>query len=213
MNPSGLLISIEGLPISGKTKQVLNLFNWLCDNELECIACKTPGGTTLGREVKHLLYGRPDLRKGLNPFSETFLMLADIAQLYEETVLPCLNHNKFIVVQEGGISTLLALQSVNPDGDMFIAPNSVLAVQGRKPDLTIFLDCTVPTAQKRAQHYAYPYHYTGTELQIMRDSFFVQVQENPQTMRYVNGENEPEAVIEDILFIIKPLLRERQYID
>lgn len=210
----GVLISLEGLPCCGATKQANRFFIWLDDMDIEPLQARTPGGTPLGREINHLLTNRPDIRSHIVPRTELLLLQSDITQLYAETVLPAIHHNKFVFVQEGGIVSILAHASLYTESDaelLAIKMNNFAAVQGRVPDLTIFLDCTIETIQTRARNLFRNYPYVGHELHLMRESFLVQSTLDPEHIKVINGENSPEAIFNDILFYVKPLLRKKGY--
>lgn len=208
------LISIEGLPCSGVTKQANRLITWLDDKDIDPIQVRTPGGTQLGREIDHLLSGRPDIRRALTPKVETLLLQADIAQLYEETVLPALSNGDFAVVQEGGMLSILAHMGIYCEEStetIKLGFDNLSAVKSTAPDMTIFLDCQIPTIENRAQHLCRYYPYVNHELHLIRDMFMTQATLNPDAIKVVNGENSIEAVFNDILFYVKPLLRGRGY--
>ena len=137
MDP-GQLISFEGLDGAGKTTQIELLENWLKRHGISYVRTREPGGTHLGVEVRHLLLNRPEL--AIVPLAEAFLFQADRAQHFATVVLPALQ-NGILVITDRSLDASIAYQGyARGIGAELIEQLSLLATQGRVPDLTILLD-------------------------------------------------------------------------
>ena len=91
----GRLISFEGLDGAGKTTQMQWLEQWLTQRHIPYLRTREPGGTPLGVEIRHLLFGRPD--PVIAPLTEAFLFQADRAQHFSTVILPALEAGTLVL--------------------------------------------------------------------------------------------------------------------
>ncbi|HEX6484537.1 MAG TPA: dTMP kinase [Ktedonobacteraceae bacterium] len=145
----GRLISFEGVDGAGKTTQIELLENWLKSRQVSYVRTREPGGTPLGAEIRHLLLNRPDLSHTITPLTETFLFQADRAQHFTDVVLPALKEGK-LVITDRFFDASIAYQGYAGGVDVkLIEDLSLIATQGRVPDLTILLDLNPSQVHKR----------------------------------------------------------------
>jgi dTMP kinase len=143
----GRLISFEGLDGAGKTTQIELLERWLQSRRVAYIRTREPGGTPLGVEIRTLLLNRPDL--AITPLAEAFLFQADRAQHFTNVVLPALDEGKLVITDRFFDASIAYQGYARGLGAKLIESLSLIATQGRIPDLTILLDLSPVRVHER----------------------------------------------------------------
>jgi dTMP kinase len=142
----GMLIAIEGIDGSGKSTLIKNLAYALADVQLPVVTTQEPGGTPLGKQLRALLQERtiPVASKA------EFLMFAtDRAQHFHDLILPALATHS-IVISDRMADSSLVYQGYGRGLDMDILRSvNSWAMDGRSPDLTIYLRITPDIAYER----------------------------------------------------------------
>lgn len=140
----GLLIAIEGIDGSGKSTLARSLHTSL--QQFKCILTKEPGGTPFGMMLRTILQDKNVKRC---PQSEFLLFAADRAQHMEQVIKPHLTNN-YIVISDRLADSSLVYQGygrgLNRDTINYI--NS-WAMQGIKPDLTLYVHVDIDCAMQR----------------------------------------------------------------
>ncbi len=138
---TGLFVAIEGGDGAGKSLQVQLLVDWLvAEQGHDTVMTREPGGTTVGRGVRHLLLSAGGGDEPPVPRTEALLFAADRAQHVATVVRPALARGA-VVVTDRYIDSSLAYQGSRGELDPTdIAALSRWATHGLVPDLTIVLD-------------------------------------------------------------------------
>ncbi len=141
----GFLITFEGIDGSGKTSAAQALYQDLV-KKYTTLLTREPGATHLGKVLRTLLQGRTF---SLDPKAEYLLFAADRAQHMQEIVLPALAEGIHVISDRMADSSY-AYQGYGRgvDPDMIHTVNS-WAMQGREPDLTIYVMITYEEARRR----------------------------------------------------------------
>ena len=225
----GRLISFEGVDGAGKTTQIELLENWLESRHIPYVGTKEPGGTALGAEIRHLLLNRHDLSNTITPLAETFLFQADRAQHFADVVLPALEEGK-LVITDRCFDASIAYQGYARGVDVKLVEElSLLAMQGRKPDLTILLDLDPSQVHGRVGHVqqlplldlpdAISNHNNvreepnrlDTESQSfhrrVRDGFRALARAYPERIKVVDASRPIPQIHQRIIALIEPLLK------
>jgi dTMP kinase len=224
----GRLVSFEGVDGAGKTTQIELLENWLESRHIPYVGTKEPGGTPLGAEIRHLLLNRPDLSSTITPLTEAFLFQADRAQHFADVVLPALAEGK-LVITDRCFDASIAYQGYARGVDVKLVEElSLIATQGRKPDLTILLDLDPSQVHGRVGHIqqlpllvlpnAMPDHNSvrdelnrlDTESQSfhrrVRDGFRALARAHPERIKVVDASRPIQQIHQRIITLIEPLL-------
>src|SRR6188472_1260500 len=92
----GLFITFEGTEGSGKSTQIITLFNRL--RALGCVVrlLREPGGTPIGEEIRHTLK-HSQANHAMTSEAELLLMNASRAQLVREVIRPALAAGEIVI--------------------------------------------------------------------------------------------------------------------
>ena len=143
-----MFITLEGIEGSGKSTQILHVFNFLNKLGLKCVMTREPGGTRIGRKIRSILLDPES--SAMNPAAELLLYTADRVQHIQEIILPMIEGGS-IVICDRYFDATLAYQGVARGLDMSLIQDlHKLICRNLKPDLTFLLDLTPDTGLLRA---------------------------------------------------------------
>ncbi|HTK08344.1 MAG TPA: dTMP kinase [Ktedonobacteraceae bacterium] len=203
----GYLISFEGLDGAGKTTQLLLLDRWLTEHHVQYVRTREPGGTAAGVEIRRLLLERPEL--ALHPLAEAFLFQADRAQHFATVIEPALAAGT-LVVTDRCLDSSIAYQGAGRGlGVELIEQLSLLATQGRVPDLTILLDLDPEHVQLRTNQSqdesglrSTPDRFDQEEKAFhvrLRQAFLDLARKYPARIKVIDASQTPEAMHAEIV--------------
>jgi len=135
---SGIFIAFEGGEGSGKSTQTRMLASWFEEKGRTVVLTRQPGGTELGKELRHILL---DLSvKEVAPKTEALLFAADRAEHMHAVIHPALERGE-VVVCDRYVDSFIAYEN----GGRQLHSDDVLrisrwATDSLVPDLTILLD-------------------------------------------------------------------------
>jgi len=148
---AGLFVSFEGIDKSGKSTQAKLLVDYLKTKNHEVVFTHEPGGTELGKEIRHLaLTWKPQsAQSAVDPTAEIFLFAADRAQHVAEKIRPALAEDK-IVITDRYVDSTLAYQGYGRGLDLQkLETVQQIATGGLLPDLTVWVDVDLATSRSR----------------------------------------------------------------
>lgn len=199
-------ITLEGIDASGKSTQIQYLernLKQLGANHV--IVTREPGGTTVGKEISHLVLKRKEL--DIFPSTEVFLFAADRSQHVMQVIKPALMEGKF-VISDRYVDSSLAFQGAAGMQIEFIQAVNQFAISGVKPDLTIWLDIPVEVTMERLdlRGESDRLESKGTEYLARVRAFYQNMSDN-EPYRFVrfDGTQKPEEIAKQI----KALCKER----
>ncbi len=211
---TGRLISFEGLDGAGKTTQMDLLERWLVERHIAYIRTREPGGTALGVEIRHLLLHRPEL--AITPLAEALLFQADRAQHFATMVLPALQEGKLVITDRCFDASIAYQGFARGVGVDLVERLSLLATQGRIPDLTILLDLdpTQVHARTDTTHDQSGLREEQTRFDAEAESFHRRVQEgfrllariHPDRIKVVDASLPPPQIHQEVIKLVEPLL-------
>ena len=148
-----MFITFEGIDGVGKSTQLDLLQQWLEGRGREVVRTLEPGGTELGKEIRHLLLHR---KGDVAPRAEALLYAADRAHHVATKIRPALAEGK-VVLGDRYFDSSVAYQGAARELDVDEVRNiSLWAVDNLIPDLTVLLDLDAEAAISRRNN-------TGTE--------------------------------------------------
>ncbi|QBD82477.1 dTMP kinase [Ktedonosporobacter rubrisoli] len=206
----GQLISFEGLDGAGKTTQLELLAGWLRGQDIAYIQTREPGGTSLGAEIRHLLFGRPELT--ITPLAEAFLFQADRAQHFSSLILPALEAGKIVITDRCLDSSIAYQGAARKVGEELVKHLSLIATQEHVPDLTILLDLdpllvnrrTAVDQDKRSIREAQSRFDRETEQfhRRLREAFLRLAQAEPERIKVIDASLPPEQIHQKVLALV-----------
>lgn len=180
-----MFITFEGIDGVGKSTQLNLLQEFLASAGKDVVRTLEPGGTELGKEIRHLLLHR---KGDVAPRAEALLYAADRAHHVAAVVRPALAEGKF-VLSDRYFDSSVAYQGAARELDVDqVREISLWAVDNLLPDLTILLDLSAEQAMLRRNK-------TGVEpdrLEQEKVDFFERARD-----RYLKLATEPRFLIVD----------------
>ena len=220
----GRLISFEGVDGAGKTTQLDLLEDWLKSCNIPYIRTREPGGTARGVEIRKILLTADDPKLKISPLAEVLLFQADRTRHFDKVVLPALEAGK-LVITDRCFDASIAYQGYGRGVDIeLIEYLSLLAMQGRIPDLTILFDLGSRKAHKRV---GVSYRRIGVQLLLpfgvreerdrldvetqdfhrrVRDGFRDLARTHAERIKKIDASFPIEQIHQSIIDLIKPLL-------
>jgi dTMP kinase len=149
----GKLIVFEGVEGAGKTTQMQGLIHWLqanCFLRVGLVATREPGGTELGRGLRHLLL-KQDAGEVVSDRAELLMYAADRAQHVETCLKPELSKGTIVLCDRFTDSTI-AYQGYGRGLNLnLIKQLNEIATNGLESDLTLWLDINVEAGLARVR--------------------------------------------------------------
>ena len=149
----GKLIVFEGVEGAGKTTQMHGLIHWLqasCFLRVGLVATREPGGTELGRGLRHLLL-KQDAGEAVSDRAELLMYAADRAQHVETCLKPELSKGTIVLCDRFTDSTI-AYQGYGRGLNLnLIKQLNEIATGGLESDLTLWLDINVEAGLARVR--------------------------------------------------------------
>lgn len=132
----GMFIVFEGGEGAGKTTQAQRLAERLIRADRQVVQTQEPGGTPLGRRIRHLLLD-PEAPV-IPPMAEFLLYAADRAAHVEQVIRPALDEGK-VVISDRYVDSSVAYQG-GGRGLQQVLLVSEVATGFLQPDLVVVLD-------------------------------------------------------------------------
>jgi len=144
-----LFITLEGVEGCGKSTQASRLAKRLRREGYDCLLTREPGGTAIGREIRHVILTPKHDRMCAE--TELGLYFSDRAQHLRETVWPALETRKIVVCDRFTDSTL-AYQGYGRGLPLsFIRSLDRVMTGAYRPHVTILLELSVEEGLSRAR--------------------------------------------------------------
>jgi dTMP kinase len=142
-----MLITFEGLDLSGKSTQAQRLLSRLQRERYPAVLIREPGGTVIGEKIRTVLLDRT--HDGMDPRTEFLLFSASRAQLVCEVVRPALAKGT-VVISDRFFDSSTAYQGAGRGLPLEqIEVINRHATAGLKPDMTFFLDAPIAVLEAR----------------------------------------------------------------
>lgn len=142
-----LFVTFEGPEGGGKTTQLHLLAEYLCQQDLDVLITREPGGTVIGDRVRAILLDPTHTE--MRPASEFLLFSAARAQHVEQVIRPHLSRGG-VVLCDRFADASLAYQGYGHQLDLDVLRLITrFATGGLVPDLTLLLDVPVEVGLRR----------------------------------------------------------------
>lgn len=147
---TGKLIVIEGLEGAGKSTAVNTVIDFLAGLHIKVITTREPGGTAIGEVLREVIKD-PVYKDILEDKSELLLLYAARIQLLEQIIKPALAQGTWVIADRFELSTLAYQGGGRGLEQDIIEKLSAFALDGFKPDLTLYLDITPAEGMQRVR--------------------------------------------------------------
>lgn len=192
-NYLGFFVAIEGLDGSGSDKITGLLIEELKQQKLPVVATKEPTKGPVGRVIKKLLLKK---ERPISPILLEFLFAADRALSMEEKIIPSLKLGK-IVVSDRCLWSSIAYRSIELPLHWLLEINTRFII----PDVTYFVQVppsACATKIKRGKDEVQIYS-EEEKLNQIEEGYRWIINKFPYWFEYVDGEQKPKKVVEEIL--------------
>ncbi len=204
----GVLIAFEGIDGSGKSTQIALLEARLARARARRLLVREPGTTPTAEAVREILLHRREHAPG--PEAELFLYLAARADLYRHVILPALACGTIVLSDRCFWSTVAYQGRGLGLGTTKARELSLLATQGREPDLVILLDLPPREAARRRRGKADRIEARGNAyLAQVRAGFLALARRARTRVLVVDARTSIETIEASILAAVEKLLRTR----
>ena len=209
----GLFITFEGTEGCGKSTQIKLLAERLQSLGHRVRLLREPGGTPIGEEIRHTLKHSQN-NHAMTSEAELLLMNASRAQLVREVIRPALDAGE-IVLSDRFYDSTTAYQGYGRGLDLEQVKAIVdFAVGETKPKLTLFLHVPPEVSAERLRERQATLPFVRDRIEEADQKFFERVahgfgviaDDEPQRVKFINGNQAFDAVCSEIWNIVQPLL-------
>lgn len=142
-------ISIEGLEGAGKTTQRSVLESWITERFGAPLVTREPGGTPMAERIRSLLLSHDE--EPMDAWSELLLVFAARRQHLTQVIQPALANGQW-VISDRFTDASFAYQGSGRGLDWaHLQALEDWALDGFRPDLTLWLDCPIEIGMARAR--------------------------------------------------------------
>jgi len=214
----GKLIVFEGVEGAGKTTQMQRLIHWLqasCFLRVRLVATREPGGTELGRGLRHLLL-KQDSGKFVSDRAELLMYAADRAQHVETFLKPELSKGTIVLCDRFTDSTI-AYQGYGRGLNLnLIKQLNEIATGGLQSDLTLWLDINVEEGLARVRARGERDRIEQADLKfhrLVQQGFAELAEENKSRIVRINADRPEYEVAQEIQAIVTRRLEAWGYLN
>lgn len=134
----GFFIVFEGGEGSGKSTILDMIYNWMNDNNIECIKTREPGGIKISEQIRSVILDKDNTQ--MDGKTEALLYAAARRQHLIEKVIPALEEGKIVLCDRFLDSSLAYQGYARGLGIDEIYTINKFAIDGYLPDLSILFD-------------------------------------------------------------------------
>ena len=205
----GLFITFEGTDGAGKTTQIQRLAADLRGANYDVCLTHEPGGTPISEQIRDILLN-PD-HSEMAATTELLLYAASRAQHVSEVIKPALESRK-IVISSRFADAMVVYQGYGRGLDLErINHLNQIATDGVRPDVTFVLDLPVEIGLQRVQNSRGGLDRLEREKiefhRRLREGYQILAKQEPQRIKIIDAQVNPEQVYAQIQAAIQPLLQ------
>ena len=200
-------LSFEGPEGAGKSTVIQAVVPFLAElSGREVLVTREPGGSQIAEGIRSLLQEKTD--PAMDPWTEALLLAASRREHLVQTVEPALRANKLVLSDRYLDSSLAYQGGARKLGVDRVATLNDFAIQGRLPDLTIYLDLPVEIGLKRifANRQDKIDRLDEEDLsfhQAVRQTYLQLVEDNADRIKLVDANQDLAAVIAQVKEVLE----------
>ena len=203
-----MFISLEGSEGAGKSTLIDSLKKFFKKNKIEFLFTREPGATTEGQILREILL---DKSIEIDPYTETFLLVADRLLHTNKIVIPALAKD-INVLSDRYIDSTYAYQGAGRGISQEYLDQIIEPLNLPMPELTIYLDLPVEEGLKRAKYRDELDRFEEEDIKFferIRSFYLEQAKKNPNRFLIVDSSKDKEEVFEISKNLILKKLNEK----
>lgn len=203
----GLFIVFEGGEGTGKTTAIDAIYDWITENNFECIKTREPGGIKISEQIRQVILSKDN--KEMDPKTEALLYAAARRQHLVEKVIPALNQG-VIVLCDRFIDSSLAYQGYARNlGIEEVLSINKFAIGEYMPDISVLFDLDPKIGLARiANNDCREVNRLDIEKlefhERVREGYDIVYKNNNHRIVKIDANNTKENVINQIKSILRP---------
>ena len=190
-----MFISLEGSEGAGKSTLIDSLKKFFKKNKIEFLFTREPGATKEGQILREILL---DKSIEIDPYTETFLLVADRLLHTNKIVIPALAKD-INVLSDRYIDSTYAYQGAGRGISQEYLDQIIEPLNLPMPELTIYLDLPVEEGLKRAKYRDELDRFEEEDIKFferIRSFYLEQAKKNPNRFLIVDSRKDKEEVFE-----------------
>ena len=190
-----MFISLEGSEGAGKSTLIDSLKKFFKKNKIEFLFTREPGATKEGQILREILL---DKSIEIDPYTETFLLVADRLLHTNKIVIPALAKD-INVLSDRYIDSTYAYQGAGKGISQEYLDQIIEPLNLPMPELTIYLDLPVEEGLKRAKYRDELDRFEEEDIKFferIRSFYLEQAKKNPNRFLIVDSRKDKEEVFE-----------------
>jgi len=190
-----MFISLEGSEGAGKSTLIDSLKKFFKKNKIEFLFTREPGATKEGQILREILL---DKSIEIDPYTETFLLVADRLLHTNKIVIPALAKD-INVLSDRYIDSTYAYQGAGRGISQEYLDQIIEPLNLPMPELTIYLDLPVEEGLKRAKYRDELDRFEEEDIKFferIRSFYLEQAKKNPNRFLIVDSSKDKEEVFE-----------------
>lgn len=200
----GILIAFEGNDGAGKTTAARTVYETLQSRGIDAILTREPGGSARAEKIREVILD--PAMKGMDGMSEALLYAASRRQHVADTIQPALEKGQVVLTDRFLDSSLAYQGAARGLGMDTVEAINEYALQGLRPDLTLFFSLSVEEGKRRMLERG-----ELNRMDLEEDAFHARVrqgfeeicQKNPQRTVVIDAAKSRQAVADQVMQVLK----------
>lgn len=209
----GLFITIEGPDGAGKSSLVRRLQKAIQDEtDRPLVMTREPGGSDIAEEIREILLN--PVHTKMDARTEALLLAAGRRQHVVEKIRPALSRGDIVLCDRFVDSSIAYQGQARGIGMEEVKAINAFAIEGLKPDLTIYLDVEAEVGLSRIRDKNSNRTQDRLELEAItfheevRKGYAQLISQEPERFNIIDASQAEEKVFEDTWAVIKERLND-----
>jgi len=198
----GMFITVEGPDGAGKTNLIKRLVKAIeAEDTRPLVVTREPGGSQIAEEIREILLTPRHMN--MDPRTEALLLAAGRRQHVVEKIRPALERGDNVLSDRFVDSSIVYQGQARGIGIDVVKEINSFAVEGLKPDLTIYLDVDAEVGLNRIKHKDSNRSQDRLELEKVafhdevRKGYHTLIEEEPERFVVIDASQSEEDVFQE----------------